>query len=77
MNKTIVELDVRNDIANGHDPFEKIMKTVSTFNKDDTLILHAPFQPVPLFGVLSAQGFTYETEKLAEKHFKVIFTKKA
>jgi hypothetical protein len=75
MQKTVVELDVREDIAKSEDPFQKIMKTVTSMQTGDVLILHAPFQPVPLYGVLTAKGFKYDTVQLDEKHFKTLFTK--
>lgn len=74
-NKTI-ELDVREDIDNKLEPFQKIMETMSGLESGDVLILHAPFKPVPLYGVMSAKGFEHEAEKIGEKHWKITFTKK-
>jgi uncharacterized protein (DUF2249 family) len=75
METKVIELDVREDIKNGQDPFETIMSTISPFQSGDTLILHAPFQPVPLYGVLKSKGFGYETEEINEKYYKIKFTK--
>lgn len=75
MEPKVIELDVREDIKNNQDPFETIMATISAFQAGDTLILHAPFQPVPLYGVLKSKGFGYETEEINEVHFKITFTK--
>lgn len=77
MEQKIIELDVREDINNKLEPFQKIMEAIKNLNKDDLFILHAPFKPVPLFAVLKAKGFTYEEEKLDKKHWKVTFTKKS
>ncbi|MBY0096597.1 DUF2249 domain-containing protein [Mesobacillus maritimus] len=75
METKVIELDVREDIKNNQDPFETIMLTISPFQEGDTLILHAPFQPVPLYSVLKSKGFGYETEEINGKHFKITFTK--
>ncbi|WP_102347369.1 DUF2249 domain-containing protein [Bacillus sp. Marseille-P3661] len=71
----VVELDVREDIQNKQDPFQKIMCTIETFNSGDTLILYAPFKPTPLLGVLGSKGYTSETEELAQDYWKVTFIK--
>jgi len=75
METKVIELDVREDIKNKRDPFQTIMLTISPFQEGDTFILHAPFQPVPLYGVLTSKGFGYETEEINETHFKITFTK--
>lgn len=72
----VVELDVREDIKNKLEPFQKIMEAIKDLNSGDTFILHAPFKPTPLLGVLKAKGFTNEAEELEEKHWKVTFIKK-
>ncbi|RSD26548.1 DUF2249 domain-containing protein [Mesobacillus subterraneus] len=70
-----VELDVREDINNKLEPFQKIMEAISNLQKNDVLILHAPFKPVPLYGVLKAKGFEHEAEKIEAKHYRITFTK--
>jgi hypothetical protein len=75
METKVVELDVREDINNKREPFQKIMAAVSTFVKGDILVLHAPFSPAPLLGVFKAKGFNSEEQKLEEHHYKIIFTK--
>ncbi|WML47744.1 DUF2249 domain-containing protein [Neobacillus sp. PS3-34] len=76
MDHKIIELDVREDITNKLEPFQKIMEAISGLKGEDVFILHAPFKPVPLFAVMKAKGFTYELEELEKKHWKVIFTKR-
>ncbi|MED3625042.1 DUF2249 domain-containing protein [Neobacillus thermocopriae] len=76
MAQKIVELDVREDLKNKIEPFQKIMDAVKALEKDDVFILHAPFKPVPLFAVLKAKGFTHDAEEIEKKHWKVTFTKK-
>lgn len=73
----VVELDVREDLKNKIEPFQKIMEAIKELESSgDTFILHAPFKPTPLFGVLKAKGFSNEVEEIEEKHFKVTFVKK-
>lgn len=76
MENKIVELDVREDLKNKLEPFQKIMAAISGLESNDIFILHAPFKPVPLFGVLKAKGFEYEAEQIEKKHWKVTFTKR-
>ncbi len=77
MEQRIIELDVRGDLKNKIEPFQKIMEAVKELNAGDIFILHAPFKPVPLFAVLKAKGFTHEEEEIEKKHWKVMFTKRA
>lgn len=71
----IVELDVREDLNNKQEPFEKIMTAIKTLGPDDTFILHATFKPVPLFAVLKGKGFDNESEKIDKDHWKITFTR--
>ncbi|TKC19664.1 DUF2249 domain-containing protein [Robertmurraya kyonggiensis] len=76
MDKRIVELDVREDLKNKIEPFQKIMEAIKNLGAGDVFILHAPFKPAPLFTVLKAKGFEHEVEEIEKKHWKVTFTKK-
>lgn len=76
MEQKMVELDVREDIKNKLEPFQKIMEAIKELKGGDVFILHAPFKPAPLFTVLKAKGFEHEVEELEKKHWKVTFTKK-
>lgn len=77
MEQKLIELDVREDLKNKIEPFQKIMEAVKELkNQNDTFILHAPFKPTPLFAVLKAKGFTHEAEEIDAKHWKVTFVKK-
>jgi uncharacterized protein (DUF2249 family) len=72
--KTIV-LDVREDIKNKLEPFQKIMDAISSLESGDTFILHAPFKPVPLFPILKGKGFSHKAEEIEKKHWKITFSK--
>ncbi|WP_059170908.1 DUF2249 domain-containing protein [Bacillus sp. FJAT-27445] len=75
MEQKIVELDVRDDLKNKLEPFQRIMDAVLGLKENDVFILHAPFKPVPLFAVMKAKGFSHVEEEIEKKHWKVIFTK--
>jgi hypothetical protein len=78
MEQKILELDVREDLKNKIEPFQKIMEALKELKGDnDIFILHAPFKPTPLFAVMKAKGFTHEEEEIDKKHWKVTFTKKS
>lgn len=58
---TIVELDVRDDLRLGREPFSKIMSAVAALGEHDVLLLRTIFEPAPLFGVLAKRGFASES----------------
>jgi uncharacterized protein (DUF2249 family) len=66
-------IDARPIIAAGGEPFETIMAAASSLTDGEDLVVLAPFEPVPLEGVLSSQGFSYETEDLGEGDWRVTF----
>lgn len=68
-----IVLDVRPDLANGGEPFVRIMEAASTIQSGETLVIIAPFEPVPLYDVLAARGFTHETVKIAPDEWVVRF----
>ena len=67
-----VVLDVRPMLARGEEPFGKIMEAVAGLD-GRALLLVASFEPTPLLGVLSSQGFTYEVEKVSDDEWRVRF----
>lgn len=68
-------LDVRPDLARGQEPFGRIMETARGVPEGGAFVLVAPFEPVPLYGVLGKQGFSHVTESLGLDGFKVTFTR--
>ena len=66
-------LDVRPIIVAGGEPFDTIMEAVATLENEEELTIVAPFEPVPLEGVLSSQGFTYEAVNMGGGDWQVIF----
>jgi uncharacterized protein (DUF2249 family) len=70
----IVTLDVRDDIREGREPFRRIMDAVARLRDGERLRLIAPFEPRPLIGVLTAQGFATVVTALGDGAYEVILT---
>jgi uncharacterized protein (DUF2249 family) len=68
-----VHVDVRDDIRRGQEPFARIMAAVKALEPDMALVLRAPFEPVPLYEVLGAQGLSHWTERRADDDWSVWF----
>ena len=73
MTEKIVKVDVREDIRQGREPFSKIMLAASRLKGNEALLLIAPFEPRPLFGVLGQQGFTYQSKPTGAGDWEVLF----
>ena len=73
----VVELDVRDDLRNGREPFSRIMATVGELAEDAVLHLRATFEPVPLFKALGKRGFLNEAVAHAADDWSVWFWKPA
>ena len=70
-----VTLDVRAELAAGGEPFVRIMEAAATIPPGASLVVVAPFEPVPLYGALGGRGFTHETECVAADEWVVNFTR--
>lgn len=72
MGREIV-LDVRPLFDRGEEPFPTIMAAVAELGPGDALVLVVGFEPVPLYRVLAAQGFTHEAVQLGPDHWCITF----
>jgi uncharacterized protein (DUF2249 family) len=72
-----VHLDVRAEIRDGHEPFQRIMATVAALGPGDVLVLRAPFEPLPLYRVLARQGFDHRAERRGPEDWWVWFRRTA
>lgn len=68
-------LDVRPTLAAGGEPFAEIMEAAARVAPGDALVVYAPFEPVPLEGVLGEQGFTHVADELEGGDWRVTFTR--
>lgn len=57
----VIELDLREDLRAGREPFSRIMSAVASLGEGDVLHLRTIFEPVPLFTVLAKRGLTHES----------------
>ena len=71
----IVTLDVREDILGGREPFSKIMGAIAGLADGQELLVIAPFEPLPLFGVLAKKGFQHTSRQVTQGHWEVIFSR--
>lgn len=69
-------VDARPTLAAGGEPFDEIMDAASQVTDGEVLVVYAPFEPVPLEGVLGGEGFDYRAEQLAEGDWRVTFTRR-
>lgn len=72
-----VDLDVRDDIKNGVEPFGRIMAAVKSLGEDQVLVLRVPFEPFPLYQVLGQRGFAHWTECRAADDWSVWLYRRA
>lgn len=66
-------VDARPTLAAGGEPFGEIMAAAAQVGDDEVLVLYAPFDPVPLEGVLGEQGFNHIVDQLESGDWRVIF----
>lgn len=69
----IIDLDVREDLRAGREPFSRIMEARRALPEDGVLRLRAIFEPYPLYGVMERQGLSHWTERLADDDWRVWF----
>lgn len=66
-------VDARPTLAAGGEPFAEIMEAAAQVGEGETLVVYAPFEPVPLEGVLGEQGFAYLAEEIGTDDWRVEF----
>lgn len=69
----VVEVDVREDLRNGREPFSRIMAAVGALRENEVLHLRAIFEPAPLFAVLGKQGLLHESLAHAADDWSIWF----
>lgn len=66
-------VDVRPILAAGDEPFDAIMDAAGRVGPDEILVVWAPFEPVPLEGVLAEQGFRFVADEVEPGNWRVCF----
>lgn len=69
----IEDLDVREQLRRGEEPFERIMAAAGGLPADGVLRVRAIFEPEPLYAVLGGRGFEHWTERFGEDDWRVWF----
>jgi uncharacterized protein (DUF2249 family) len=69
-------VDARPTLAGGGEPFAEIMAAAAQVADGEVLVVYAPFEPVPLEGVLGEQGFAYVADELDGGDWQVTFTRR-
>ena len=72
-NAPVREVDVREDLRSGNEPFSKIMAAVAALGDGEILRLRTTFEPVPLFTVLGKRGFVHSSEEHGADDWSVWF----
>lgn len=70
---TIVEADVREDLRNGKEPFQRIMMAREQVPEGGALVIRATFEPAPLYRVMEKSGWAHHTEQLGAEDWRVWF----
>ena len=69
-------VDARPTLAAGGEPFEEIMAAAAEVGEGEVQVVYAPFEPVPLEGVLGEQGFSHVADKLENGDWRVTFVRR-
>lgn len=69
----IIDVDVREELRAGREPFRLIMSAAGRVGEGEVLRLRAIFEPAPLYAVLGRQGFSHFTEELGADDWRVWF----
>lgn len=70
---SVVEIDVREDLRQGREPFTRIMDAREALSEGEVLVVRAIFEPAPLYGVMQGHGFDHVTEELGPEDWRVWF----
>lgn len=73
----VEDLDVREQLRRGGEPFERIMAVAGGLPDDGVLRVRAIFEPRPLYSVMASRGFEHWTEQLGEEDWRVWFWRTA
>lgn len=69
----LLDVDVREDLRAGIEPFARIMGAARSLSPGVVLRIRAIFEPVPLYGVFRKKGFDHFTERIAADDWRVWF----
>lgn len=67
------EVDVREDLRRGREPFQKIMSAAAGVRPGEVLLVRTIFEPKPLYQVLGARGFENWPLRETDGDWKIYF----
>lgn len=70
--KTVV-VDVREDLREGREPFQRIMLAANSLQSEQEMELWALFEPKPLFAVMATMGFVHSADAQPNGDWRVRF----
>lgn len=73
MDAPVVEVDVRDDLRAGREPFSRIMAAMSALAPGEVVHLRTTFEPFPLYAVMAKRGFLHETQAHADDDWSIWF----
>lgn len=68
-------LDVRQELAEGGEPFARIMTAATQIEPGQSLVIVAPFEPAPLYTALGSRGMSHATVCVAADEWIVRFSR--
>ena len=68
-------LDVRPILASGGEPLNEILAAAEDVPVGGSLVVIAPFEPLPLYGVLRQMGFSHESGAESGGGVRIVFTR--
>lgn len=74
MSEAIKTLDVREDLIQGREPFDRIMAFVAELDEKEPWRLLATFRPDPLIGLMGGRGYDSEAVEWEDGTWAVTFT---
>jgi hypothetical protein len=70
-------IDVRPIIASGGEPLSEILAAAGEIPVGGLLMVVAPFEPMPLYGLMRQMGFSHEIRAEAGGSYRVVFRRTA
>lgn len=67
------EFDARPVLNRGEEPFQAIMQAARAVPAGQALVVHAPFEPLPLYDVFARRGFAAWGKQVGLDHWQVLF----
>jgi hypothetical protein len=68
-------IDVRPILQAGGEPLDAILAAAEGLSNGGTLVVLAPFEPAPLYGVMRQMGFSHDAEPCEGGGWRVVFTR--